>query len=335
MKNILTIFTASFILLSLSFTFSSCKDCGKKGTNPAGRGGEASNTDGKAVDSGGGDTANNTNSDTKTSNGAADGNNKTPDGSNTTPNGTTDGSKPQPLTSSSDILALKQQIQYQLENMAAQLNVMQSADRDVTAVINLLGKANLETLKAEAKNAKGFIATAEKANIEAQKFVVTASQAEAAQANPEAMILVKAVELVALQVTEQVLLARHTLADIRMCELRPAADAAWKALGDVDQAWLKNQLQVGDEWSWWNDAPAENWSKVDQVALSPIDKEKIKEMKRSRQAWLDARGAQETTMREYNNNNAVKNLERRVGQAVLNKVKEAVAKATRQAQGAN
>jgi hypothetical protein len=42
MKSILTILTASFILLISSFTFSSCKDCGKKGKEPAGRGGKTS-----------------------------------------------------------------------------------------------------------------------------------------------------------------------------------------------------------------------------------------------------------------------------------------------------
>jgi hypothetical protein len=38
----LTILTASFVLLISSFTFSSCKDCGKKEPEPAGRGGKTS-----------------------------------------------------------------------------------------------------------------------------------------------------------------------------------------------------------------------------------------------------------------------------------------------------
>jgi hypothetical protein len=44
MKKILTLLTASFILLISSFTFSSCKDCGKKGPSPTDRDNNAGNT---------------------------------------------------------------------------------------------------------------------------------------------------------------------------------------------------------------------------------------------------------------------------------------------------
>jgi hypothetical protein len=44
-RKTLTFLTASFILLASSFTFNSCKDCGKKKTEPAGRGGDTNNTD--------------------------------------------------------------------------------------------------------------------------------------------------------------------------------------------------------------------------------------------------------------------------------------------------
>jgi hypothetical protein len=44
MRSVLTILTASFILSTLSFTFNSCKDCGKKETNPASRDGKTDNT---------------------------------------------------------------------------------------------------------------------------------------------------------------------------------------------------------------------------------------------------------------------------------------------------
>jgi hypothetical protein len=42
MRNILTLLMASFILFAFSFTFSSCKDCGKKEPKPTGRGGKTS-----------------------------------------------------------------------------------------------------------------------------------------------------------------------------------------------------------------------------------------------------------------------------------------------------
>jgi hypothetical protein len=52
MKSILTVLTASFVLLASSFTFSSCKDCGKKGTESTDRGGKTSTDgNGKAMDS--------------------------------------------------------------------------------------------------------------------------------------------------------------------------------------------------------------------------------------------------------------------------------------------
>jgi hypothetical protein len=59
MKSVkLTLLTTSFILLASSFTFNSCKDCGKKEPEPANRGGNTNNT--------------NTSSDTKTTNGTPD-----------------------------------------------------------------------------------------------------------------------------------------------------------------------------------------------------------------------------------------------------------------------
>jgi hypothetical protein len=56
MRSVLTILTASFILFILSFTLSSCKDCGKKETKP--------DRNGKTIDTG---------SDAKTANGMPDG----------------------------------------------------------------------------------------------------------------------------------------------------------------------------------------------------------------------------------------------------------------------
>jgi hypothetical protein len=43
-RKALTIFTTSFILLVLGLTLNSCKDCGKKETEPTGRGGATGNT---------------------------------------------------------------------------------------------------------------------------------------------------------------------------------------------------------------------------------------------------------------------------------------------------
>jgi hypothetical protein len=60
MINALPLLNTLVLLVLFSFTFSSCKDCGKKGTNPAGRGGNTNNADGKAIDSGGGNATNNT-----------------------------------------------------------------------------------------------------------------------------------------------------------------------------------------------------------------------------------------------------------------------------------
>jgi hypothetical protein len=63
MKSILTLLTA-FVLLSSSFTFSSCKDCGKKGKEPAGRGGKTSTEGGsKTISDGSGATSNSNGSD--------------------------------------------------------------------------------------------------------------------------------------------------------------------------------------------------------------------------------------------------------------------------------
>jgi hypothetical protein len=53
-RSMLRLFVSAFVLLASSFTFSSCKGCDKKGTDPTGRGDSTNNT--------------NTPSDTKTSN---------------------------------------------------------------------------------------------------------------------------------------------------------------------------------------------------------------------------------------------------------------------------
>jgi hypothetical protein len=82
MKSILTIFSAFVLFVLFSFTFSSCKDCGKKETKPA-------------IDRGG--NANNMPSDAATSNTTTDANSKTPDGSN--PVVPTDGDKKTPDSS--------------------------------------------------------------------------------------------------------------------------------------------------------------------------------------------------------------------------------------------
>jgi chemotaxis protein histidine kinase CheA len=74
MKNILALFTASFVLLISSFTFNSCKDCSKKETEPINRGGSANKP-----------------SDTKTANGMPDGSSKI-----STSNGTPDGNSKAP-----------------------------------------------------------------------------------------------------------------------------------------------------------------------------------------------------------------------------------------------
>jgi hypothetical protein len=52
MKNALTLLTAFVLFVLFSFTFSSCKDCGKKGTNPAGRGGDTNNANSTSNPSG-------------------------------------------------------------------------------------------------------------------------------------------------------------------------------------------------------------------------------------------------------------------------------------------
>jgi hypothetical protein len=80
MRNLLTIL-AVVVLFGLSFTLSSCKDCGKKETEPVNRGGDTNNTP----------------LDTKTTNGTPDGSSKispsngTPGGNSKTISG--DGSK--------------------------------------------------------------------------------------------------------------------------------------------------------------------------------------------------------------------------------------------------
>jgi hypothetical protein len=192
-----------------------------------------------------------------------------------------------------------------------------------------------EVQKAERKKAKGFAKTAGEANTEAQKFAVTEAQAAQAQANPQAIILVKAVELAQAQVTAGAAKAKANMYITFLCLAEGAADAAWMALDDDegDQNWLKDHLHI-KRWSDETDETLQdNWDEVEvgqSVWFSehPENKRKINDMQRTRNEYLEAVVLEKLAHQECDKAVGVVNkLESEAGQAVLDMVKAAVAKA--------
>jgi hypothetical protein len=244
-----------------------------------------------------------------------------------------------------DISTLKQQIQCQLGKMAAQLVLVrnvarraEAADSAVTDKSNKWVSMPERSLRVpvsiakepEVENAKRLAEMAENANTEAQNFAVTADQKEAAQADTEAMILVKAVGLVSAQITAQVASARGSLKHILYMQVFNAGKVALYALDDEDRHQLEILLGVEH---WYSDASAENWNKVDQYAsrlAGDRRRKAINDMKIYSQARLKSKAENACKLAAQESkkaSDAVKKLEGEVGQAVLNMVKAAVTQA--------
>jgi hypothetical protein len=299
MRKTLAILVASVLLVS-SFTFSSCKKCSK---DQPGRDGNTNNK---------------------------------PSASSTIDDSKTPTQIPSPDIPT-DISTLKQQIKCQLGKMAAQLVVARNAAKAAQAADSAVtGKSMVFPPTSIAKepgieNAKRLVEMADNANTEAQKFAATSYQKEAAQADPEAMILVKAVELVSAQITAQVASARCYLAHILHKQMFNAVEVAWYALALVmdQQSFKNNILQVEH---WYDDVSEEKWNEVDQYALRLDNRKKkaINDMKIHSQARFKSKtentyklAAQESKKAS----DAAEKLEGEVGQAVLDMVKAAVIQA--------
>jgi hypothetical protein len=236
-----------------------------------------------------------------------------------------------------DISTLKKQIQCQLGKMAAQLVVARNAAKAAQAADSAVtGKSNEWPVsiakEPEVENAKGLVEMAENANTEAQKFAVTAYQKEVAQADPEAMVLVKAVELVSAQITAQAASARDCLAHILHMQAFNVAKVVWYTFDDdCERDWLKSQLQVKH---WYEDASAENWNKIynnvwkDGLEPTENKKKKINDMKISSQAQLKTNKTYRLAAQESEKaSDVAEKLEGEAGQAVLDMVKAAVTQA--------